>query len=801
MLTDSQMQQAIKNLDLLIANINTTAPYFSLVGEKLSKNWFFKSHSSHQERIKRYLESVIDEVSPPNADFNNRIRATLFIAVQNFLHFQPNKLLESLQLNLQNKEQLLRKNLTIEKLSHVHANNQFKDAIIVDALPRINYDLRTGLYTSPDDNKAHQHHSEARRIFVSTQWERFKGFCNWLFAKIGIHFFETARYREHDYLDSEVYAHDLAIEPKLNKQANHYWVGHATNFITLPTRDSSLHILTDPVEGDLAPLFYPRMTKEPNLIDGIGDKKLPKVDVVLISHNHRDHLSISTLERLLKQQPQMVVPEGDESLFLNMGFTNVVGLKWWEQALIKDARGFELLKITAVPARHWSGRTVGDAHRSAFNGYVLHSFGFEGDIYFAGDTAVMDELCNPIFDNFDIVTAIQPGGPDERRADMESTHQSSADAILMHFKMLTALYRKMKREGDVNQEINFAEFMGRSIEIKTIYNHTATFKLGNLHLKDTYYSYQRLVAAPRETSQWRREHLTEHEHKVYNSIVSLVDEWIFEGQVKLMPVGIANLILQGIVIPKIGQKQLLKGEREPSYSQSFQYRHLITNHRALLEFDRYMQNYLATENTFNLNKIILGLLNGYQRPWHAPLTRTYQKLGPYLQLINNCRNHSQLWYVLSSMEESMGQRNQHGHLQSLLHYAKWLLKFSYSADNPEQVLQKFKEYFTCQKVRKSVDQEIHHSRGLLGGKDRQITQQVFTRLSDLLADLPSETGQYQEVIENWLASPSKDNHTTTREFLGKSHLAFFSSVDLNNTNQVRDGQPLASPNSDSHQLV
>ena len=101
-------------------------------------------------------------------------------------------------------------------------------------------------------------------------------------------------------------------------------------------------MITDPVEGDLAPLLYPRMTKEGDLIDGTNEKRLPKIDVVIISHNHRDHVSEETLKRLVKQQPKMIGPEGDEALFIGLGFTNVVGIKWWEQATISNDQGKEL---------------------------------------------------------------------------------------------------------------------------------------------------------------------------------------------------------------------------------------------------------------------------------------------------------------------------------------------------------------------------------------------------------------------------------------------------------------------------
>ncbi|WBV68077.1 MBL fold metallo-hydrolase [Legionella pneumophila] len=226
-----------------------------------------------------------------------------------------------------------------------------------------------------------------------------------------------------------------------------------------------------------------------------------------------------------------------------------------EQAKITDFQGNELLRITAVPARHWSGRSLTDAHCSAFNGYVLHANQLDGDIYFAGDTALMDDmLSQPIFEKFNIVTSIQPGGPDERREDMESTHQSSADAILMHFKILAAQYQKMKEK---NESLSLDDFLIENQHLKTLYNHTATFKLGNLRLKDTYYSYQRMVAAFREDAQWRADHLPKHEQKVYDHIQLLISNMVFKDNQQLSNRQIADLILGKVVIPKIGQRQPL----------------------------------------------------------------------------------------------------------------------------------------------------------------------------------------------------------------------------------------------------
>lgn len=771
MLTTAQMQQAINNLNILIAHYTSVASSFSCENEHITKNWFFiKSKAAQVQQLNLYLQKLIDEVSDKNVDCTNRLYTTLFITLQNFLHLQPNRVLEDLHLNLTNKKYLERRHLIMKRLGHLHSENQFKNDLRQHTLPEIQYDRRTGYYTSPDDTNAHQHGYEAQRIFFATQWDRFKGLCHWFFAKIGIHVFEASRYKEHDYLDSDIYAHDPAIKLGINTQktASHYWIGHASNLITLPSNDSPLHIVTDPVEGDLAPFLYPRMTEEGSLIDGTGSKKLPKIDVVIISHNHRDHVSQATLQRLVKQQPKMIVPEGDEPFFVNLGFNDVVGLKWWEQAKVSDTSGNELLRVTAVPARHWSGRSLADAHRSAFNGYVFHSDYLEGDIYFAGDTALMDNgVSDPIFEKFNIITSIQPGGPDERREDMESTHQSSADGILIHFKILAAQYKKMK---EVNEDLTLEAFLSKNQNLKTLYNHTATFKLGNLRLRDTYYSYQRMIAAFQEGEQWRADHLPKHEQDVYDCIQSLVRNMVFKGDQQFNNSLIAHLILKSVVIPKIGQRQSLYFTGN-EVVRSSQRRHLITNNRALLEYDTLLQEYIAQQKeAFNVKQFILNLLNTYQRPWHAFFSRTYKEVKNYEQDIRDCQRDNELLDVINRIETHMGKRNQHGHMQSLIYYAKWVLEFSNQHQN--ETLIKFKEYFTCQQVRRLVDQEIHRIDYIASKREREDKQQLFQVLSDQLADLPEEVEKYRKVISDWLATRTRNNQSTQQLFSERS-LSFF----------------------------
>jgi len=809
-LTNAELRQAIANLNLLINEVQSPASYFRVENHHVSKSLFSEEQSKIDLQI--YLQSLIHAVTEAQVYDDNPLFTTFFISLQYFFHLEPNTVVTDLGLDFSSCPALVRTDLKVAKLPHSDPDNYLPT---VD-LPPIQYDTATKRYTSPDDDRAHLHREEAARIFTATQIERFKALLHAIFAKLGIYIFETARYEEHNYLESDIYRQDSAISPvfqteqpaaevipplptepdyledeeapllappqvgvqidtamqaierqKKEQVPTHYWIGHASNFITIPTDSSPLTVLTDPVEGDLAPLLYPRMTKAGKLIDGTFEDRLPKVDIVIISHNHRDHVCETTLKCLVKQQPKMIVPEGDEALFLGLGFTNVVSVQWWEQVAITNAQHQEVLRVTAVPARHWSGRGIADAHSSAFNGYVLSSEKLAGDVYFAGDTALMDDsLSDPIFTHFNVVTSIQPGGPDEGRSDMESTHQSSADAILMHFKILAKRYQKLQQSG---QPLTIEAFWQEIQNIKTIYNHTATFKLGNLRLRDSFYSYHRVIAAFQQGAEWSTMHLPAHEQQVVAGIWELAQTMTFENKA-LTNAQIAEIILFGIVMPKIGQRQALYFTEPSAFEPSFSYRSLITNGRALEEFDALVRGNLSN-GIFLPNMLISDLLAAYLDPWHAQFSRTHQGIQAYINDLGTCHNADDMLAKLDSMESELNIQNQQGHMQSLIHYAKWIVQFSNPFQDEQSLLAGFRGFFTCQSIRKLVDQESQHT-GKIGLPSRAEKQRAFQTLSTQLAELPTNVTTYGETIANWLSSKA-DGLQSIKTMLQTNRSSFF----------------------------
>ncbi|MFD9462680.1 MBL fold metallo-hydrolase [Streptomyces sp. NPDC060027] len=147
------------------------------------------------------------------------------------------------------------------------------------------------------------------------------------------------------------------------------WAGHASWVIGI----GGLTVLTDPV-------WSRRIIGTPARITpvGVAWSTLPRVDAVVISHNHYDHLDAPTLRRLPRDTP-VFVPAGLGRWFRRRRFTRVTELDWWEAAELDGVR------FDFVPAHHWSKRSLTDTCRTLWGGWVLTAP--EGQrVYFAGDT-------------------------------------------------------------------------------------------------------------------------------------------------------------------------------------------------------------------------------------------------------------------------------------------------------------------------------------------------------------------------------------------------------------------------------
>jgi N-acyl-phosphatidylethanolamine-hydrolysing phospholipase D len=159
------------------------------------------------------------------------------------------------------------------------------------------------------------------------------------------------------------------------------WIGHSTVLLQL----SGLNLIADPVFSRRAsPVQWlgPRRVMEPGL--ALGD--LPPLDLVLLSHNHYDHLDRSSVRQLARAHPgaTWVVPLGLDRYIRRWGPRQIVELDWWGETTVGGAT------ITATPARHFSARGPGDRNRSLWSGFVVAAGGRR--VFFAGDTAYHPEF-------------------------------------------------------------------------------------------------------------------------------------------------------------------------------------------------------------------------------------------------------------------------------------------------------------------------------------------------------------------------------------------------------------------------
>jgi L-ascorbate metabolism protein UlaG (beta-lactamase superfamily) len=156
------------------------------------------------------------------------------------------------------------------------------------------------------------------------------------------------------------------------------WFGHSSVLVELGGK----RILTDPIWSERAsPLGWvgPKrfsFAKQPL-------EALPAPDVVVVSHNHYDHLDYGTIQRLAKTNATFIVPlgVGDSLLAWGVPEARVIELDWWQHHRVGPE-----LEIVSVPARHASGRTGLDSDESFWSGYAL--LGTSARVYYSGDTGL-----------------------------------------------------------------------------------------------------------------------------------------------------------------------------------------------------------------------------------------------------------------------------------------------------------------------------------------------------------------------------------------------------------------------------
>jgi N-acyl-phosphatidylethanolamine-hydrolysing phospholipase D len=226
------------------------------------------------------------------------------------------------------------------------------------------------------------------------------------------------------------------------------FIGHATALLQIPAGGKGLTVLTDPVFSERASPFSfigPRRAQPP----GIELGQLPHVDVVLVSHNHYDHLDATSVKELAVQaggSPLFVVPLGLAKWFKARRMVHVVELDWWqthriEVAAASDSDGAHAASVDLMltPAQHWSGRGLHDRLKTLWGGFAILAPDFQA--FYSGDTGYSPDFADIAAHlagrqqpesggGFDL--ALLPVGAYRPRKLMRTQHVDPEEAVKIH---------------------------------------------------------------------------------------------------------------------------------------------------------------------------------------------------------------------------------------------------------------------------------------------------------------------------------------------------------------------------------
>jgi L-ascorbate metabolism protein UlaG (beta-lactamase superfamily) len=200
------------------------------------------------------------------------------------------------------------------------------------------------------------------------------------------------------------------------------YVNHTTFLIQV----DGLNILTDPVWSKRTSPFQwagPKRMRQP----GLRLEDLPKIHVVLLSHNHYDHLDIATMHTVFgAHHPKIITPLGVKAFLDEEKITGATDLDWWDEFSLSGS-----VLVQSVPAQHFSGRGSLDRDATLWCGYMLTTSA--GKLYFAGDTGYNENTFKEIGQKAgEINISIIPVGAYKPRWFMSPIHVSPDEAVKIH---------------------------------------------------------------------------------------------------------------------------------------------------------------------------------------------------------------------------------------------------------------------------------------------------------------------------------------------------------------------------------
>lgn len=209
--------------------------------------------------------------------------------------------------------------------------------------------------------------------------------------------------------------------PRVDNGVRVSFVGHASFLI----QAAGLNILVDPVWANrVSPFSFAGGATRVHS-PGIAFDDLPKIDVVLVTHGHYDHLDVETLGRLEKRdRPRIFAPLGhNATITQSLPSAAVASLDWHDRAGLNDKAA-----ITLVPAKHWTARGLYDRNRALWGGYVIETPA--GRIYYCTDTGYHETLFRETRERYGpFKLAIIPVGAYEPRWFMREQHINPEEAV------------------------------------------------------------------------------------------------------------------------------------------------------------------------------------------------------------------------------------------------------------------------------------------------------------------------------------------------------------------------------------
>jgi L-ascorbate metabolism protein UlaG (beta-lactamase superfamily) len=205
------------------------------------------------------------------------------------------------------------------------------------------------------------------------------------------------------------------------------FINHASFLIQI----GAVNVLTDPIWSERCSPFTwvgPKRHRRP----GVRFEDLPPIHVVIVSHNHYEHMDLESLKLLdQKHQPLFLVGLGNKAFLERHGINNVQEFDWWGSQEIKG------VNFTFVPVQHFSGRGLNDRFKTLWGGFVLdskrHKMLFAGDTGYASHFRQIREKFGPM----DL--SLLPIGAYEPRWFMKDMHMNPADAVQAHLDLESKL--------------------------------------------------------------------------------------------------------------------------------------------------------------------------------------------------------------------------------------------------------------------------------------------------------------------------------------------------------------------------